>query len=199
MIRQDANVARHAVPLGTRGLRACHRVIATFVTRAAGTVDQPGCYILISFCFSLLRSGQARAFHTARTTRKPLPARNRPKLITLNCNLESTSDCSLSELWNDYLKLFSFLNKIIYACSWACSFTTSPVDAGLAEARQRWSSVELRIGEPAAGEGPEDAAGACCYDGLVRIRLRRWRSCEQLRQWEWRSLQLLSGAEQPQQ
>ena len=31
MIRQDANGARHAVPLGTRGLRACHRVITTDV------------------------------------------------------------------------------------------------------------------------------------------------------------------------
>ena len=91
------------------------------------------------------------------------------------------------------------VQEIIYSLQLGNFFLPPSRDvAGLVVARQRWSSNELRISEPAAGEGPEDAAGACCYDGLVRIRLRRWRSCEQLRKWEWRSLQLLS-AKQPQQ
>ena len=60
MIRQDANGARHAVPLGTRGLRACHRVITTDVrNQGRGDSGPAGLlypYILLFF-FAEVRSG----------------------------------------------------------------------------------------------------------------------------------------------
>ena len=72
-----------------------------------------------------------------------------------------------SELWNEHLKLFSFLNKIIYACSWACPFYTI---ACRSLSRRSPAAVVLRRAPDRRAGGWRRARGRC---GCLLLRWPR--------------------------